>query len=62
MYLSHPSLAVSWFRTMVSGFVYVLQGLAIVCTFGWATPQWDFDYLFRCCKKDLKKKTRGDGG
>jgi len=53
MYRSHPNLIVCWWRTMVNGFIYLIQGLLIICTLGYVTVNWDMKYTSYCAKKDI---------
>ena len=55
MYRSSESLFISWERTIISGMISLLQGLAILLTFGIYTPEWDIKYVFHCSKKDMEK-------
>lgn len=57
MYRSHKSKKVSWFRTMVNGFIYLSQGFLILITLGWISPHWDIDYMLYCSKKNIDKNS-----
>lgn len=58
MYKSHPNSVISWWRTMVNGFIYLTMGLVIICTLGIVTVNWDMKYMAHCAKKDIKNDFR----
>lgn len=53
---SHKNFWISWWRTIVNGFIHLMKGIVMLITLGWLCPNWDYDYLFYCVKKDLRRK------
>jgi len=56
MYRSHSNFFVSWFRTMINGFIFLFQGLIILLSLGYFSPHWDINYVFHCSIKDMKRR------
>ena len=56
MYLSHKSLWVSWYRTIIDASLNIITGLITLLTIGIVTCDLSMKYCFYCIKKDLKEK------